>query len=207
MKELLKNLGLDETISNQILTKYDNDISKLNQDLETANKTLDLKNKELLEVNKNIKDLQKLEPEKIKEELENTKNKMKELEQVHKTELENLKIDNAINTELFKNGAKNNKTVIPLLDRNIIKFDDKGNIIGLDEQIQNLIKNEDTSFLFNQKEQVNIKGLDIQANSGAIPGNSIGVANNKNYLNQKSFTTNDIPNFNDFLQQYNNTQP
>lgn len=206
MQNLLKKLNIDEQISNQILNKYNDDINKINQDLETANKTLDLKNKELTEVNKNIKELQKLDPEKIKEELENTKIKMKELENTHKVELENLKIDNAVNTALLKNGAKNNKAVMPFINKGLVKFDEKGDIVGLDEQLKSIMNSEETKFLFNQKEEPSIKGLDIQS-SGATPGNSIGIANNKNYLKQKSFTTNDIPNFNDFLQQYNNTQP
>ncbi len=201
MKEFLKKLNLDDEIYNKILNKYDDDINKLNQDLETANKTLDLKNKELVEVNKNIKELEKLEPEKIKEELENTKVKMKELEQNHKTELYNLKIDNAINTELLKNGAKNNKTVIPLLDRNFIKLDDKGNITGISEQIQSLIKNQDTSFLFNQKEQVSIKGLAIQANQGATPGNSSGTPQN-NINTNKQFEYGKVPSYETYLKNF-----
>ena len=73
MKNLLKKLQIEEQLANQILDKYDNDLAKINQELETANKNLELKNTELAQVNKHIKDLQKLEPEKIKEELENTK--------------------------------------------------------------------------------------------------------------------------------------
>ena len=201
MKELLKTLNLDDEISNKILNKYNDDISKLNQDLDTVNKSLDLKNKELEDINKNIKELQKLEPEKIKEELENTKIKIKELQENHKIELDNLKIDNAINTSLFKSGAINNKAVVPFINRELVRFDDKNNIVGLDEQIQNLIKNEDTSFLFNQKEQVSIKGLDIQANQGAIPGNSSGTPQN-NINTNKQFEYGKIPSYETYLKNF-----
>ena len=200
MQNLLKKLNIDEQISNQILNKYNDDINKINQELETANKTLDLKNKELTEVNKNIKELQKLDPEKIKEELENTKIKMKELENTHKAELENLKIDNAVNTALLKNGAKNNKAVMPFINKGLVKFDEKGNIVGLDEQLKSIMNSEETKFLFNQKEETNIKGLDIQS-SGATPGNSIGTPTSNNYLNQRFFDKNNLPNYEIFEQQ------
>lgn len=206
MKELLKNLGLDETISNQILTKYDNDISKLNQDLETANKTLDLKNKELLEVNKNIKDLQKLEPEKIKEELENTKIKMKELQETHKIELENVKIDNAINTSLLKSGALNNKAVLPFINKDLINFDDKGNVIGVEEQVKELMTGAETSFLFKTQEQGGINGLEIRKVDNATPGNGIGKPINNNWINQKTFEIGNMPSFESFEAQYDNQQ-
>ena len=133
MKNLLKKLQLEEQVTNQILAKYDEDIANINQELETANKNLELKNTELAEVNKHIKELQKLEPEKIVEELKNTKMKMKELEEAHKLEIDNIKIDNAINTSLLKSGAINNKAVVPFLNKDLIKFDDRGNIVGLDD--------------------------------------------------------------------------
>ena len=206
MKELLKKLNLDDEIYNKILNKYDDDINKLNQDLETANKTLDLKNKELVEVNKNIKELEKLEPEKIKEELENTKTKMKELEQTHKTELHNLKIDNAINTSLLKSGALNNKAVLPFINKELISFDDKGDIIGLEDQLKELISGEETSFLFKTKEQNSINGLEIRSIDNATPGNSIGKPINNNLINQKTFELGNIPSFESYAQQFNNSQ-
>lgn len=204
MKNLLKKLQLEEQLANQILDKYDNDLAKINQELETANKNLELKNTELAEVNKHIKELQKLEPEKIVEELKNTKMKMKELEEAHKLEIDNIKIDNAINTSLLKSGAINNKAVVPFLNKDLIKFDDRGNIVGLDDQLKELIKNEETSFLFKKQEKPNIKGLDIQDKENAKPGDSLGKPINNNYLNQKTFKFGDIPSYESFEQQFNN---
>lgn len=201
MKNLLKKLQIEEQLVNQILAKYDEDIANINQELETANKNLELKNTELAEVNKHIKEVQKLEPEKIKEELENTKIKMKELEDAHKIELENVKIDNAINTSLLKNGAINNKAVVPFINKGLVKLDEKGNIVGLDEQLKELIKNEETSFLFKNKEEVSIKGLDIQANQGAIPGNSSGTPQNSINTN-KQFEYGKIPSYETYLKNF-----
>ena len=206
MKEFLKTLNLDDEISNKILNKYNDDIGKLNQGLETANKSLDLKNKELEDINKNIKELQKLEPEKIKEELENTKIKIKELQENHKIELDNLKIDNAINTSLFKSGAINNKAVVPFINRELVRFDDKGDIVGLDEQLKELMENKDTSFLFKKEDSGGIKGLNIKDIDNATPGNSIGKPINNNLLNQKTFELGNIPSFESYAQQFNNSQ-
>ena len=206
MKEFLKTLNLDDEISNKILNKYNDDIGKLNQGLETANKSLDLKNKELEDINKNIKELQKLEPEKIKEELENTKIKIKELQENHKIELDNLKIDNAINTSLLKSGALNNKAVLPFINKELINFDDKGNIIGLDDQLKELMTNTETSFLFKTQEQKGINGLEIRSIDNATPGNSIGKPINNNLLNQKTFELGNIPSFESYARQFNNSQ-
>lgn len=204
MKELLKKLGLDETISNQILAKYDDEIANINNDLNNKVKALELKETELSEMNKSLKNLQKLEPEKIKEELENTKNKMKELEQTHATELKNLKIDNAINTSLLKSGALNNKAVLPFINKDLINFDDKGNVIGLDDQLKELMANTETSFLFKIQEQGGINGLEIRKVDNATPGNGIGKPINNNWLNQKTFEIGNIPNFESFEAQYDN---
>ena len=204
MKNLLNKLQIEEEIANQILNKYNDDIAKVNEDLQTANKNLELKDTQLTEVQKNIKELQKLEPEKVREELENTKTKMKELEQAHKLEIDNIKIDNAINTSLMKNGAINNKAVIPFINKGVVKFDENGNIVGLDDQLKELIKGEETSFLFKQKEQVNIKGLEIQTKENATPGNSIGKPINNNYISNNKFQLGKIPSFEMFEKQFNN---
>ena len=206
MKDFLKTLDLNDEILTKILNKYNEDISKINQDLETANKSLDLKNKELENINKNIKEIQKLEPEKIKEELENTKIKMKELQDTHKTEIENLKIDNAINTSLFKNGAINNKAVVPFINKGLVKFDSKGNIVGLDEQLKELMESNETSFLFKKEDGGGIKGLKIKEINMPVPGNGTGRPVDSNLLNKKTFELGNLPSFESFEEQFNNNQ-
>ena len=62
-------------------------------------------------------------------------------------EIEQLKFDFALDKELTKAQARNPKAVKALLDRDALKYD-KGKIIGLEEQLETLKKNEDSAFLF-----------------------------------------------------------
>lgn len=204
MKEILKKLNIDEGIANQILTKYDEDIAKVNQDLQDKTKALELKETEFNTVKTKLEDLEKVDVEAIKNELKTARQDIKKLEENHKTELDSLKIDNAISSALIKNGAINNKAVLPFVNKEAIKFDEKGSIVGLNEQIQNLIRGEETSFLFKQIEQPNIKGLDIKNKENAVPGQSMGQPKNNNYINQAKFQIGKIPNYAEFEQQYNN---
>lgn len=66
------------------------------------------------------------------------------------SEIQSLKIDYAVCEALVKAGAKNVVAAKALIDFSSISIkDDK--IIGIDEQIDELVKNKDSSFLFNRK--------------------------------------------------------
>lgn len=61
--------------------------------------------------------------------------------------LDGQKMDYAIELALMKAGARNIKTVSPLLERDKLKLDGDG-ITGLDDQIEAIKKADDTAFLF-----------------------------------------------------------
>lgn len=63
-------------------------------------------------------------------------------------EIKKIKLDNAVNTALIGAGAKNVKAVLPFIELENVDFDENGNIKGLTEQIDDLKKAEDCSFLF-----------------------------------------------------------
>lgn len=71
-----------------------------------------------------------------------------------------LKIDSAVEAELLRADARNIKAVKALIDNKGISLDEKGNVLGIKEQIDLLRENEETSFLFKEK-QVEMRGVAI----------------------------------------------
>lgn len=80
--------------------------------------------------------------------------KINEITKTHKDEIKQMRLQNAIDSALSISGARNMKAVYALLDKDKLEFDESGQIMGLNEQIQGLKKSD--SFLF-EKNQV--KGL------------------------------------------------
>ena len=81
----------------------------------------------------------------------------------HESELNQLKIDFAVEKALTGAKAKNIKAVKALLELNDAKLDKDGNVKGLAEQIEKLTSGDDTKFLFEAqkqtKQQQNFKGF------------------------------------------------
>jgi hypothetical protein len=92
----------------------------------------------------------------------------------HESELNQLKIDFAVEKALTGAKAKNIKAVKALLELNDAKLDKDGNVKGLAEQIEKLTSGDDTKFLFeaqNQtKQQQNFKGFQPGASGEQKPG-------------------------------------
>lgn len=92
----------------------------------------------------------------------------------HESELNQLKIDFAVEKALTGAKAKNIKAVKALLELGEAKLDKDGNVKGLDEQIEKLRSGDDTKFLFEaqkqQKQQQNFKGFQPGASGGTKPG-------------------------------------
>ena len=71
----------------------------------------------------------------------------------HESEMNQLKIDFAVEKALTGAKAKNIQAVKALIDLTDAKLDKEGNVKGLQEQIDKLAAAEDTSFLFDQQQQ------------------------------------------------------
>ena len=78
---------------------------------------------------------------------ENSKTK-----EAHESEMTQLKIDFAVEKALTGANAKNVKAVKALLDLADAKLDKEGNVKGLQEQIDKLVADESTKFLFDVKQ-------------------------------------------------------
>lgn len=95
----------------------------------------------------------------------------------HESELNQLKIDFAVEKALTGAKAKNITAVKALLDLKDAKFDKEGNVKGLAEQIEKLTSNEGTKFLFEaQKQQQNFKGFQPGASAQQKPGAEVDTS-------------------------------
>lgn len=92
--------------------------------------------------------------------------------QTHESEMNQLKIDFAVEKALTGASAKNVKAVKALLDLEDAKLDKDGNVKGLQEQIDKLTAGEDTKFLFDAsdaKAQTTFKGFQPGASAQQKP--------------------------------------
>lgn len=171
--ELLK-LGLDEEMAEKVANasqeelrgyipkaRFD-EVNNEKKNLETSLKERDTQLENLKNSSSDI--------EAMKKEIETLQSDNKKKDEAHAAEIKKLKIDTAVSLALSNAKAKNEKAVKALLDIDLEKaeFTEEGQLKGLDEQIKNLVKGEDTKFLFEEgSKEVKFKG--------AVPGSSTKV--------------------------------
>lgn len=95
----------------------------------------------------------------------------------HESELNQLKVDFAVEKALTGAKAKNITAVKALLDLTDAKLDKDGNVKGLSEQIEKLTTGDDTKFLFDapKKQQQKFKGFQPGASDVEKPGSGENV--------------------------------
>lgn len=171
-RDFLKELGItDESVIDKIMNENGNDIENakgnsesLAEQLKTLKAELSTRDSQLDELKKSAKNSDDLVSQ------------IDKLKETNKTSIENyeaklkqLTIDSAVELKLRDANAKNTKAVKALLDLDKITLkDDK--VVGIDEQIAELIKDESSSFLFGKEEP-------HQTIKGAVPT----PANGKNH--------------------------
>lgn len=110
----------------------------------------------------------------LKKQIEDLQTENATAKATHESELNQLKIDFAVEKALTGAKAKNIKAVKALLELGEAKLDKDGNVKGLDEQIEKLRSGDDTKFLFEaqkqQKQQQNFKGFQPGASVEQKPG-------------------------------------
>lgn len=99
----------------------------------------------------------------------------------HESEMNQLKVEYAVEKALTGANAKNIKAVKALLDLDDAKLDKDGNVKGLQEQIDKLVSGEDTKFLFNEvqqsQQQQTFRGFQPGATStGVKPGTEVDTS-------------------------------
>lgn len=111
---------------------------------------------------------------------ENTKAK-----ESHESEMNQLKVDFAVEKALAGVNAKNVKAAKALLDLTEAKFDKEGNVKGLQEQIDKLVADENTKFLFDTPQQSiqqnTFKGFQPGVSAEQKPGTAGTDTSNMSY--------------------------
>ncbi len=102
---------------------------------------------------------------------ENTKAK-----ESHESEMNQLKVDFAVEKALTVAKAKNVKAARALLDLTDAKLDKDGNVKGLKEQIDKLVAGDDTKFLFEAAKKQTFKGFQPGVSTTQKPGAEVDMS-------------------------------
>lgn len=171
-RKFLEDLGLEdkETID-KILDENSSDIGKAKGELETvqgqlkdANAEIETLKGQVSERDSQLETLKKStgDVEELKKQIETLQTENKTKDEAHKAEIKQMKIDAAIDAALTSAKAKNNIAVKALLkDLDKAELSEDGSVKGLKEQIDALVKGDDTKFLFDsEKKKQEFKGAE-----------------------------------------------
>lgn len=135
-------------ILNQVNAEKDNAIkTAVNEEKLNAEKV----QLQLKESNEALTKLKKANGDNV--ELQKTIDELTTAQEKLQAEYDSLKIDSAIKLALTETGARNVKIAALAIDKDLIKLDKDGELVGLKEQIDKLKGSDDTSFLFEEAEK------------------------------------------------------
>lgn len=150
-RDFLKDLGIEGDNLEKIMTEVGKshtdsaELQKKVDDLSSQNETLTAQVKER---DSKIDELGKAEglSQKYKDQLSDLQSQIKSKDEEFAGKLANVKKSNAIELALRDAGAKDTKILSPLLDQDVIKLDEKGEITGLKEQLEKIQESHDYLF-------------------------------------------------------------
>lgn len=172
-KEALIVMGLTDEQATKVLASLDGNyvpktrFNEVNEENKTLKKSIADRDKQLEDLKKSSGDNEELKKQIADLQTQNV-NQMK----AYETELQKLKVDNAVEQALAGAKAKNITAVKALLNLEGVKPTDDGSVLGLKEQIEKLTTGEDTKFLFDTADNAQ-----QQTFKGFQPGNSTTVPN------------------------------
>lgn len=179
-RKQLEDLGLTKEQADSIMKINDDDIENAKGTAATEIKNLQTEVEGLkTQVGDRDKQLETLKASAgdnadLKKQIEDLQTENATAKANHESELNQLKIDFAVEKALTGAKAKNIKAVKALLELNDAKLDKDGNVKGLAEQIEKLTSGDDTKFLFEAqkqtKQQQNFKGFQPGASGEQKPG-------------------------------------
>lgn len=167
-KESLMEMGLTEEQANKVMESLNgafvpkSRFNEVNTELQTAKNTIKERDAQLEKLQKSAGDNKALQEQITKLQTDNANQK-----NAHDAEMKALRIGNAVDMALTNAKAKNNTAVKALLAEFLSKaeLDNDGTVKGLSDEIGKLLKDENTSFLFNADA--------APAVSGASPAGSV----------------------------------
>lgn len=159
-REMLKELGLTDEQIDKVMAENGSDIEKHKAAAETSKAELDGLKAQLAERDKQLKELQSGAGDNaaLKEQLEALQLANKEQKAAFEQQMQDLRFQTALETELIKADVIDADLVGVKLDRAKIKLNDDGTLAGLSEQLEGIKTNY--SFLFKQQTTPVITGAE-----------------------------------------------
>lgn len=178
-RKFLEELGIEKETVDKIMAENGKDIETAKGDLETIKAELENAKAVISERDKQLKELEKSvgDNEELKTQLENLQAENKKQAEAHATEIDRLKMDNAINSALGAAGARNAKAVRGLFDESGFKLNDKGEVEGLAEAIKAVQKSDGYLFEDKQPSHPQFKGFQPGASGDGLPSGRADTSN------------------------------
>lgn len=151
-KEQLTELGLSEEVAVKILDLFDEEVKDLipkeklaeyEEQLKAANSALNDRDKQLNILKREVGD-----NEELKNRISQLQEDNKQQKADYEAQITSIRLNAAVDAALTKAGARNIKAAKALLNMDTISLGEKGEAVGLDEQLTELAKGEDTGFMF-----------------------------------------------------------
>lgn len=160
-KEKLVELGLTEELATKVLTEFGDKwipkarFDEVNNEMKKYKETVTERDKQLEELKKASGDA-----EALKKQIDELQSSNKKADESYKAELHKLKVEMAVDKALGEAKCKNLKATKSLLDLANADFNDDGTVKGLKKQIENLLADESSKFLFDvQTETTTTKAM------------------------------------------------
>lgn len=151
-KYLKDELKLDDDVIDKIMKANGEDIERTKSKVSASDdEVTDLKS-QLDDRDKQLKSLQKNvgDNEDLQKQIEGLQDANKQATKDYEAKLAQTKLDNAVNLAMRDFGARDSKAVSPFLDKDTIKLDEDGKVIGLKEQMENIKADKDYLFASNE---------------------------------------------------------
>ena len=149
-REFLKELGIeDAAVIKKILDENMADIGNAkNAVKEEMQSQVDELTTQLADRDKQLEGLKGVDAEALQGEIEKLQTKNAEDKKAFESQLESMKLQGAVKDALIAANAKDIASVMKLLNMDEVKFDKKGNLQGVDEQLETLKAGEFTKVFF-----------------------------------------------------------
>jgi Phage minor structural protein GP20 len=146
-REDLKQLELSDEVIDKVMALHGADIESHKARITTMQTELDTTQAQLTEAGATIEGFKRLDIDAIKAAADDYKAKFEQAQTESAAQLASLKFDHALESALTTAKAKNPRAVQALLSRDLLKLNDAdGSIIGLNEQLETIKKDNDYLF-------------------------------------------------------------
>ena len=165
-KEDLIAMGLTEEQAKKVMDSIDGNFvtkarfNEVNQENKTMKKSVSDRDKQLEDLKKSSGDNAALQ-----QQISDLQKANADQQKAHETELNQLKLDNAVEVALSGAKAKSSKAVKAMLDMAKVKLGEDGKLSGFDEQIEALKKSDGWMFDADQQTQQQFTGFQPGASS------------------------------------------